>query len=53
LLRKDIRHFQKKRQEIAREISFNVNGEKIDKIAEIKYLGRILEETDDDEHAAN
>jgi hypothetical protein len=47
------RHFQQKQQEIAREISFNVNGEKIDKVSEFKYLGRILEETDDDEHAAN
>ena len=47
------RHFQQKRQEMAREVSFNVNGEKIDKVSEFKYLGRILEETDDDEHAAN
>ena len=45
--------FQQKRQELAREISFNVNGEKIDKVSEFKYLGRILEETDDDERAAN
>jgi len=45
--------FQQKREEIAREISFNVNGENIDKVSEFKYLGRILEETDDDEHAAN
>ena len=37
----------------AQEVSFNVNGEKIDKVSEFKYLGRILEETDDDEHAAN
>jgi hypothetical protein len=53
LLRKDIRHFFLKRQEMARKVSFNVNGEKIDKASEFKYLGRILEETDDDEHAAN
>jgi len=38
---------------MAREVSFNVNGEKIDKVSKFKYLGRILEETDDDEHAAN
>ena len=47
------RHFQQKRQQMAREVSFNVNGEKIDKVSEFKYLGRILEETDDDDHAAN
>jgi hypothetical protein len=46
-------HFQQKRQEMAREVSFNVNGEKIYKVSEFTYLGRILEETDDDEHAAN
>ena len=38
---------------MAREVSFNVNGEKIYKVSEFKYLGRILEETDDDERAAN
>ena len=38
---------------MAQEVSFNVNGEKIDKAAEFKYLGRILEETDNNEHAAN
>jgi hypothetical protein len=27
-------HFQQKRQEMAREVSFNVNGEKIDKVSE-------------------
>jgi hypothetical protein len=48
------RHFQQKRQEImAPEVSFNVNGEKFDKVSEFKYLGRILEETDNDEHATN
>ena len=47
------RHFQQKRQQMAREVSFNVNGEKIDKVSKFKYLGRILEETDDDDHAAN
>jgi hypothetical protein len=47
------RHFQQKRQELGREMSFNVNGGKIDKVSEFKYLGRILEETDDDERAAN
>jgi hypothetical protein len=45
--------FQQKRQELAREMSFNVNGENIDKVSEFTYLGRILEETDDDERAAN
>ncbi len=48
-----VMHFQQKRQEMAREVSFNVNGEKIDKVSKFKYLGRILEETDDDDHAAN
>jgi hypothetical protein len=48
------RYFHQKRQELAREISFNVNGAKVlDKVSEFKYLGRILEETDDDERATN
>jgi hypothetical protein len=32
---------------------FQCQWGKIDKVSEFKYLGRILEETDDDEHAAN
>jgi hypothetical protein len=40
------RHFQQKRQKLA-------NGANIDKVSEFQYLGRILEETDDDERAAN
>jgi hypothetical protein len=34
-------------------MSFNVNGENIDKVSAFTYLGRILEETDDDKRAAN
>jgi exonuclease III len=46
-------HFQAKRQESAREVSFTVNGTSINRVSEFKYLGRILEESDDDAPAAN
>ena len=40
------------RQERATEITFSVDGQPINRVTEFKYLGRILEENDDDDHAA-
>lgn len=34
------------------EITFNVDGVDINRVAELRYLGRILDENDDDDHAA-
>jgi len=46
-------HFiQAMRQAIALEITFTVDGQPINRVTEFKYLGRILEENDNDDPAA-
>ena len=37
-----------KRQQSAREFTFTVSGTPIERVKEFKYLGRILDESDDD-----
>jgi hypothetical protein len=46
------RFIQAMRQEIAKEITYTVNGITINRVDEFKYLGRVIEENDDDDHAA-
>ena len=42
-------HFEKPK---AKKVDYFINGQKIDKVTEFKYLGRILHEKDDDQYAA-
>ena len=41
-----------RQQEVAALGPFEVNGESINRVHQFKYLGRILDDTDGDEHAA-
>jgi hypothetical protein len=41
------------RDEVVGNATFTVNGTTINKVAQFKYLGRLLDETDNDDHAAN
>ena len=43
---------KQKRQAAATEVSFSINGEQIERVAQFRYLGRILDENDDDTHAS-
>ena len=40
------------RQDAAREVVFTVDGVPINRVSQFKYLGRVLDEDDDDNHAA-
>ena len=42
-------HFEKPK---AKKVEYFINGQKIDRVKEFKYLGRILHEKDDDQYAA-
>jgi hypothetical protein len=47
-------HFQAKRQTRAREeVTFQVGGQEINRVSQFRYLGRILEEDDNDVYAAS
>ena len=35
------------------EVSFTIDGDKIERVAQFRYLGRILDENDDDTHASS
>ena len=43
---------QARRQEAATEVKFQVNGRDLKKVRQFKYLGRLLDDRDDDDHAA-
>ena len=43
-------HFEKPK---AKKVEFNINGRKIKRVTEFKYLGRILHDSDDDQYACN
>ncbi len=49
-IRRD-RYFRAQRQHDAREVTFTVGGVEIDRVDRFRYLGRILDENDDDSHA--
>jgi hypothetical protein len=44
---------QQQRQAAAAEVSFTIDGEEIERVAQFRYLGRILDENDDDTHASS
>ena len=43
---------QAERQVEALEVSFTIGGVEIERVKQFRYLGRILDEKDDDGHAA-
>ena len=43
---------QAKKQEEAKDMKFYVEGEELKKRSQFKYLGRVLDDQDDDDHAA-
>jgi hypothetical protein len=43
---------QARRQELATRMTFQVDGQELKKQSQFKYLGRVLDDQDDDEHAA-
>jgi hypothetical protein len=45
--------FKKQRQAAATEVSFTIDGDEIERVAQFRYLGRILDENDDDTHASS
>jgi len=45
--------FRAKRQAAATEVSFTIDGDEIERVTQFRYLGRILEENDDDAHASS
>ena len=47
------RMLRSRQQEVEALGSFEVNGESINRVHQFKYLGRILDDADDDEHAAS
>ena len=42
-----------KRQEAATAVTFLIDGQEIERVTQFRYLGRILEENDDDTHASS
>jgi len=45
--------FRAKRQVAATEVSFTIHGDETERVTQFRYLGRILEENDDDIHASS
>ena len=45
------RYFRAQRQADALEVNFSIGGAEIERVKQFRYLGRILDENDDDNHA--
>jgi hypothetical protein len=45
--------FKKQRQAASTEVSFTIDGDEIERVEQFRYLGRILDENDDDTHASS
>ena len=45
-------YFQAQRQARAKEVTFQVGGQELNRVNRFRYLGRVLDEDDDDVHAA-
>ena len=45
------RYFRTLRQAEALEVNFSIGGSEIERVSQFRYLGRILDENDDDSHA--